>query len=95
MAIEYLDPRSAPSLPADQYDLGIDLAMNGLTVGLLANGFPDSSLFLNELGSTLKARYPNIVTHIFVKENATTIAHDSLLNTITSNCKAVITAYGH
>ena len=95
MTIEYLDPRSEPGLQADPYDLKIDLKEPGVSVGLLANGFPDSVNFLNEIGIALKNRVPNIVLEVFDKGNASVIASNSLLDDITGKCRAVITAYGH
>ena len=58
MTIEYLDPRSEPGLPVDPYNLKINLKKPGVSVGLLANGFPDSVNFLNEVGIALKNRVP-------------------------------------
>jgi hypothetical protein len=95
MTIEYLDPRSEPSLPAAPYDLQIDTTTPGLMVGLLANGFPDSVVFLDELGKALEKRLPEIRLQAFDKGNASTIADDALLDAITADCQAVVAAYGH
>ena len=95
MTIEYLDPRSEPGLPVDPYNLKINLKKPGVSVGLLANGFPDSVNFLNEVGIALKKRVPEIALQVFDKGNASVIASDSLLDDITEKCRAVITAYGH
>ena len=46
--IEYHDPQANSSVAVTPYQLGISLAGGRpLTVGLLANGFPDSENFLN------------------------------------------------
>jgi hypothetical protein len=95
MTFEYLDPREEPGLPVDPYDLRIDLSEPGLTVGLLANGFPDSMNFLGEIGRALKKRFPGILVQTFDKGNASIVAGDLLLNAIAKECRAVITAYGH
>ncbi|MDD5722265.1 MAG: hypothetical protein PHY29_00850 [Syntrophales bacterium] len=95
MTIEYLDPRSEPGLPADPYDLKIDVTRPGLTIGLLANGFPDSVIFLNEVGVALKKRLPGIRLQTFDKGNPTAVADDSMLDAMTAGCQAVVAAYGH
>jgi hypothetical protein len=95
MTIEYLDPRAEPGLPVDPYDLCIDLSEPGLTIGLLANGFPDSMNFLVEVGQVLKKRLPEIDVRTFDKGNASIVAGDALLDAISGECRAVITAYGH
>lgn len=95
MSIKYLDPRSKPGLSVDPYDLQIDITRPGITLGLLANGFPDSVIFLNEIGSALKKRLPDIRLQTFDKGNPTIIADEPLIDAITAECKTVVTAYGH
>jgi hypothetical protein len=95
MTVEYFDPRAEPGLPVDPYDLRIDLSEPGLTIGLLANGFPDSMNFLVEVGHVLKKRLPEIEVRTFDKGNASIVAGDALLDAISGECRAVITAYGH
>jgi len=95
MTIEYLDPRAEPGLMADPYDLQMDSKTPGITIGLLANGFADSALFLEELGVELEKRLLGVSLLAFGKDNATVVAGDELLDAITDKCKAVVTAYGH
>ena len=43
--IKFVDPRGVVSTPEQSYDLSRDVRLNdgeGITVALLANGFPDS-----------------------------------------------------
>jgi hypothetical protein len=95
MSIEYLDPRAEPGLAADPYDLRMNSKTHGITIGLLANGFADSALFLEELGVELEKRLPEVSLLAFGKDNATVVADDELLDAITDKCQAVVTAYGH
>lgn len=95
MTIEYLDPRAEPGLPVDAYDLSVDLSEPGITIGLLANGFPDSMNFLTQVGEVLKKRLPGIDVKTFDKGNASIIAGDALLDEIAGQCRAVVMAYGH
>ena len=67
----------------------------GFTVGLLANGFPDSELFLTKVGDALKARLPNVETKLWNKGNAGVPANDDMLAEIKSTCQVAIAAYGH
>jgi hypothetical protein len=95
MSIEYLDPKAEPGLAVDPYNLKMNSKAHGLTIGLLANGFADSILFLEELGLELEKRLPEVNVLAFGKDNATIVADDELLDSITDSCQAVVTAYGH
>ena len=94
MTIQFIDPRSEPGAVPEPYDLSADIT-GGQTVGLLANGFPDSVRFLDCLQQSLSARCPNLKIKRYNKGNATVVADDQLLSGIAEECRAVITAYGH
>jgi len=94
--IEYLDPRAAVSMATTPYTLGIELAgSNQLTVGMLANGFPDSENFLYLIAEALQANEPGINVVHYNKGNASISASDEMLNSIKAECQALVTAYGH
>jgi hypothetical protein len=95
MTIEYLDPRAEPGLPVDRYDLRVDTTATDLTIGMLANNFPDSVQFLEELATAVQKRLPGVRILYFAKINASIGADDQMLSSITADCQAVITAYGH
>ena len=44
--IEFVDPRAEPGAPVESYELSVDLEAQPSTIGLVANGFPDSEAFL-------------------------------------------------
>jgi len=94
--IKYHDPQAATSIDATPYNLAIpEAAHNELTVGLLANGFPDSENFLNHIASVLQTRESGIRFEYYNKGNASIPASAEILASIKDKCHAVITAYGH
>lgn len=95
--INFHDPRAEVATPMESYALshGFSETGAGTTVGLLANGFPDSDNFLEKVGEVLQERLPDIEIKFWNKGNPTITASDSLLNEITASCHTVIAAYGH
>ncbi len=94
MTIHYHDPRATPPLVPQPYTLGADFT-RPLTIGLLANGFPDSAEFLAALEETLHAALPSATFRHYNKGNPSIPATESLLTTISTECQAVASAYGH
>ena len=77
------------------YTLGIDLeAEHGVTVGFLANGFPDSVAFLEAVATALASRVTITARH-WNKGNASIPASPEILGEIEGSCHAVVAAYGH
>jgi hypothetical protein len=95
MTVQFLDPRAEPGMPVDPYELVIDLRSGPVEIGLLANGFPDSVNFLEEVEAALAAALPEARFHRYNKGNASIAAPDALLGEITAQCQAVVAAYGH
>ena len=94
--VDYHDPKAEVNVEHFPYDLGITLTgSNQTTVGLLANGFPDSENFLNHIADILLDREPGLTLARYNKGNASVPASAEILNGITNDCQAVITAYGH
>jgi len=96
--VKFLDPRGASSQPQEKYDLSADIRLNdgaGISVSLLANGFPDSQLFLEKVSAALKARLPNIQTRLWNKHNAGVAASDEMLDEMLAAGDVAIAAYGH
>ena len=91
--IEFLDPRAEPAAEPEPYELAASL--DGATAGLLANGFPDSVNFLDRVAEVLIDLVPGIELRRYNKGNASVLADDQLLDGISKECKAVVTAYGH
>lgn len=94
--IEYHNPDASVGVEETPYGLSIRLEGDEPTsIGLLANGFPDSVEFLNELGSALQELRPHITLRAYNKGNATIPANEQLLGEIGGECVGVIAAYGH
>ena len=78
------------------YELSLKIDPNETaSIGLLANGFPDSVEFLAELGAALKTLRPGISVHAYNKGNASIPANEQLLGEIGGESVGVIAAYGH
>ncbi len=95
MSVQYLDPRAQPGQEAEPYQLSLDVEDGPVTVGLLANGFPDSVAFLDQVEVALAAVLPGARFRRYDKGNASAVASDQLLDGITAECQAAVTAYGH
>lgn len=92
--MEFHDPRGTPSGPLEPYSVSAGLA-TGETIGLFANGFPDSVAFLEQVGAALRAELPDVSVRLWNKGNASALASDAQLDEISATCSAVVAAYGH
>lgn len=92
--MRFVDPQPAPSAAADPYDLSAPLGP-GTTIGLFANGFPDSVNFLTKIEGALAERLDNASFLHMNKGNASRLATEDEVSAITEQCDAVIAAYGH
>ena len=95
--ISYIDPRGHIATPVEPYTLNHQFAVDGdgTTLGLLANGYPDSERFLDEVGRAMTQRLPALKVKTWNKGNPTIVASDAMLSEISSGCDVVIAAYGH
>lgn len=93
MAIEYLDPQADPGEAVTPYELSA--GSGALTIGLLANGFPDSVPFMDAVGESLRRVRPDVEVRAWNKGNASMVADDQMMAEITDTCDAVVAAYGH
>ncbi len=94
--IEYLSPEARVGVEETPYELSVKVSSEDATsLGLLANGFPDSVEFLDALGNALQKLRPGIAVHAYNKGNASIAANEQLLGEIGGECVGVIAAYGH
>ena len=92
--LQFLDPRAEPGAEPEPYELAANLDERP-TVGLLANGFPDSERFLDQVEHVLGEVAPDLPVHRYNKGNGSILAGDQLLDGISKECLVVVTAYGH
>ena len=92
--MRFVDPQPAPSTAADLYDLAAPLGP-GATIGLFANGFPDSVTFLDKIEAALAERLDEPSFVHMNKGNASRLATNEEVATIAEQCDAVVAAYGH
>jgi hypothetical protein len=93
--IEFHDPRASTEAAVIPYTLAIDIeAHPDVTVGFLANGFPDSDVFLQEVASAL-TKWTGIQAKHWNKGNASIPVSPTMLEEIRHGCDALIAAYGH
>ena len=85
---------ATPVAPIEPYRGRTALAA-GETVGLFANGFPDSVAFLEHIGAALTRAVPGLDVKLWNKGNASALASQQHLGEIQAECTAVVAAYGH
>ena len=94
MSVQYHDPRGELPTQATPYQLGLAFDQPR-TLGLLANGFPDSVQFLDALEAALRASVPTLSFRRYDKGNPSIPASEALLDRMAAECDAVASAYGH
>ena len=92
--VTFVDPRGLPGAAALSYHLESPLE-DGSTIGLMANGFPDSDTFLDHIADAVASRLPGVRFARFNKGNASKLADEAMLGEVADTCDAVIAAYGH
>ena len=94
--IEYHNPEAQTGIKAEPYTLSLNVkGANAVSLGFLANGFPDSVNFLDALQEVMQELEPGIVVNAYNKGNASMPANEQLLGEIGGECQGVIAAYGH
>ena len=93
--VEFVDPRAEPGAPVEPYELSVDVAQGAATIGLVANGFPDSEAFLDQVEKAMAVALPDASFRRGNKGNASAMISDTMLDEVVADCDAVIGAYGH
>ncbi len=93
--ITFLDPRAEPGAAVEPYELSIDAEAAPTTIGLVANGFPDSEAFLDQIEKALAVAVPTATFRRWNKHNASSVISDAMLDEVIAECEAVVAAYGH
>jgi len=94
--MRFHDPRAEIAVELEPYTLGIDLgSRNEVTVGFLANGFPDSERFLDVVAAAMGDALPAMRAARWNKGNASITVQQPMLEEIGNACDALVAAYGH
>lgn len=93
MTVAYLDPTAEEPIPAEAYELFVKTD-GPLTIGLVANSFPDGTRFMDKLELALNEVRPNATIRRYQKPSVLPVT-DEQLAAITSECDAAIAAWGH
>jgi hypothetical protein len=91
---EFHDPRAEPKAVAEPYEITVDLNKQ-VSIGLVANGFPDSVRFLDHVEKTLAQAVPTASFVRYDKGDASSVVGGKMLEDIQAECQAVVAAYGH
>lgn len=94
MTVQFHDPRAEPMTPAEPYHLAHAL-QGPITIGLLANGFPDSDTFLQHVEHALGKKLPDAQFRHYNKGGPSVALPEEMLESITSECDVLLAAYGH
>ncbi|MFO1188119.1 MAG: hypothetical protein U1E97_00645 [Alphaproteobacteria bacterium] len=95
MSIVYLDPSAEPGVPVEPYLCRLSASDETPSIGLLANGYPDSVPFLGHLEAALKALLPRAGFHQYNKRNAGIVCPPDLMAKIKAENTALVAAWGH
>ena len=96
MPVSFHDPRP-PVVEAEQSFERLQLRTipRSPTIGLLANGFPDSAQFLDAVAQQISALIDGVSFERVAKVSPPTPLTASQLTLLTTTCNAVVAAYGH
>lgn len=92
--ISFVDPRGVAGSDPLLYELAHPLEA-GSTIGLMANGFPDSVAFLECVAAALSDELDSASFVRFDKGNASMAAPIEMLDEAAERCDVIVAAYGH
>jgi hypothetical protein len=95
MSVNFLDP--GPGAPHEtlEYDLRLRPSGGSVRIGLLANGFPDSTAFLEEVRSALREQRPEASFVLYTKPRLGTPITEEEMKQRFAGCNALVVALGH
>lgn len=92
--ITYLDPAGEVASAPVTYDLRLDVGAGPITLGLIANAFPDASTFMDCLEESVLRELPGTNIRRFQKVSVDPIDPE-LFAEMVACCDAAIAAWGH
>lgn len=94
--MRFVDPRAQPGAAVEPYELRWDIASGPPpTIGVLANGFPDSVPFGDEIAAAIARRLPQAQLRTWNKGNASAPASAELLDEVAASTAVCVALYGH
>jgi hypothetical protein len=94
--VRFVDPRAQPGAAIEPYELCWDIAAGfPPSIGVLANGFPDSVPFADEVAAALGRRLPGTELRTWNKGNASAPASVALLDEVAGATAVCVALYGH
>jgi hypothetical protein len=94
MAVTYLDPAAEESPPAEPYELFLDLTRRPLTLGLVANAFPDATNFMDAIEVCVAEALPGVTLKRYQKSSVDPVTPE-MLDAIARECDGMLAAWGH
>jgi hypothetical protein len=96
MPVTFMDPRPPVGAGATvAAPRSRTASADGAVFGLLANGFPDSAVFLGEVAASTARRFPSAGFRSVEKARPHDPLTEQQVNVLTTECDLVIAAYGH
>lgn len=92
--MRFVDPRSPAASAPEAYTVSAPLGP-GSTIAMVANGFPDSVTFLEEVERALAQRLPDVEFMRWNKGDASRLASEAEVAEVAERADAVVAAYGH
>ena len=93
MSIRVFDP-TAEDTAATSPGAARLASLEGLTIGLLDNGKPNSDKVLKKVAEMLAAQHPGLTIHYYRKPGAYRPAPDSLLDKVATECDVALVGIG-
>jgi hypothetical protein len=94
MTVTYLDPTAEEATPVEPYELFLNLGSRPLTLGLLANSFPDAANFMDAMERQVAALVPNATIKRYQKPSVEPMSKE-MLDDIARECDGLVAAWGH
>ena len=96
MPVSFHDPRPPIVEAAQSFErLPLRTIPRAPTIGLLANGFPDSAQFLDAVALHISAAVEGVGFERVTKVSPPTPLTAAQVTLLTTTCDAVVAAYGH
>ncbi len=95
MTVRFLDPVAGPPHVTEKYDLAMSGTETAPRLGLVANGFPDSVAFLDELQAAISESLPSATFVRYTKPQLGIPFDDAEARERFGGCTAMVMAWGH